>query len=103
MGAFRRLLEDGLEDRGMVVAEDHRAVAAPPIDVAVAVDVPLVGAIGAHDVERERREDAPVVGGAARHHLQRALVQRFRFRPCVRVFLLDRLGHGSLLRAVGKV
>src|SRR5436190_1861496 len=39
--ALRRLLQDGLQHRGMVVAEDHRAVPAPAVDVAVAVDVPL--------------------------------------------------------------
>ena len=43
-------VDDGLDDRGMGVAEDHRAPGADVVDVAVAVDVPNVGA-GAADEE----------------------------------------------------
>ena len=55
-----------LEDRGMGVAEEDRAVADEVVDVAVAVRVPLVGAFGPFDVERERGGVADVVAEAAR-------------------------------------
>jgi hypothetical protein len=96
--ALLHLLGDGAHDGRMIVAEHERAVAAPAVDVLVPVDVPLAGAVGVVDVERERREDAAVVGGAARHQLRGALVQRLRLRPAGRVLLLDRLlvcAHGQ--------
>src|SRR5439155_1639417 len=47
MRALERLLAHGVADGGRIVAEEQRAVSHPVVDVAVAVDVPLVGAVGA--------------------------------------------------------
>ena len=64
----RHLLLDGLDHGGMAVAEEQGAVPHPVVDVLVAVHVPLVGALGALHVDRERGQVPAVVGDAARDH-----------------------------------
>ena len=54
MRAARGLLLDGLDDGRVAVAQEQRAVAHPVVDVLVAVDVPLVGAL-APDRRRSER------------------------------------------------
>src|SRR5436309_3060890 len=54
MRAAQRLLAHGVGHLSRVVAEEQGAVAHPVVDVAIAVDVPLVGALGPGDVERTR-------------------------------------------------
>jgi hypothetical protein len=84
-----RLLGDRLHDGRVLVAQHERAMTAPAVEVLVAVHVPLAGAVGARDVERERREEAAVVGGAAGHGLAGALEEGLRPGAGAGVFLLD--------------
>ena len=78
--AQRRLPAHGLDDGRMRVAGDHRAVPRDVVEEAVAVEVPLVGALGARDAGRERILPARVVREAAREERQRALVRGLRAR-----------------------
>ena len=75
-----RLPAHRLDDGGMRVAGDHRAVACHVVEDAVAVDVPLVGALGARDARGERILSAGIVREAAREELQRPLVLGLRAR-----------------------
>src|SRR5256885_296081 len=52
------LVGDRADDRWVIVPEDQGAVAAPAVEVGVAVHVPLAGAVGALDVEGEGRDRA---------------------------------------------
>ena len=56
---------DRLDDRGVRVAGDRRAVAAVHVDVLVAVDVADLGALAVAHPDRLRLGDLPVGGGAA--------------------------------------
>src|SRR5204862_188857 len=94
--AAPRLLGDRADDRRVIVAEDPGAVAAPAGEIDVAVHVPLAGAVRALDVEGEGRDRAAVVGDAARHAPEGALVERLRLRAGRRVFLLERRGRGHV-------
>ena len=55
------------------MAEDQGAVAAEIIDVAVAVDVPLMGAFGAGDVDAVGVDVAGVMGDAGGQQFERLL------------------------------
>ena len=81
VGAERRRLDDGLDDGGMRVAEQERAVPDVVVDVPVAVDVPLVGALGARDVGGERQRVPHVVAERAPDRLLGPRVPRPRSRP----------------------
>ena len=59
----------------VVVAQQQRAVAAEIVDVAVAIDVPLVRALRARDEHAVRIDVARVMGDAAREQLVRLLRQ----------------------------
>ena len=56
---------DRLDDRGMRVTDDHRAVTEVVVDVLVAVDVPDAAAVAALDEDRVRRRGLPGGGDAA--------------------------------------
>ncbi len=51
-GAVAGRLDHGFDHRGLGVAEDERAPGADVVDIFVAVGVPNVRALAAHDVER---------------------------------------------------
>jgi len=59
----------GLDDGGMRMAEQHRAVTTEVIHVLVAIDVPFARPHGTRDVNRIRVEVARIVRDAARQHL----------------------------------
>ena len=73
--ALAHPLVDVVVDPLVAVAEDHRPVAHPQVDVLVAVDVPDPPALAAIDVDRVLAPGAEVRVRAARHRLQRAPVQ----------------------------
>src|SRR5690606_5038514 len=86
VGAALELLGDDREDLGVVVAGDQRAVAHRIVDQLVAVDVPLLGALGARAIDREGSREAHVVGDARWEDLAR------RHRPLPRAIeLFDEL------------
>jgi hypothetical protein len=102
VGAAQRLLAHGLRDLSRIVPEEQSAMPHPVVDIAVAVDVPLVGAIGAGDIERERLHAAVVVRHRVGEDAPGALVQRARGGQCVGVALLElgrrgEAGHENLL------
>ena len=78
VGAERRRLDDGLDDRGVGVAEEEGAVPEVVVDVPVAVDVPLVGALGPRDVGGERQRVPHVVAEGAPDRLLGPRVPRSR-------------------------
>jgi hypothetical protein len=60
--AALHLFDHCLADVGRAMAEEQGAMAHPVVDVAVTIDVPLVGAFGTLDVHRERLHASIVVG-----------------------------------------
>ena len=88
----------GVADLRMGVAEQERAVAAVVVDVAVAaIDVPLMRALGALDVEAVGLEMAAVVGDAAREQLARLGGQARRARrPLAPGGLDGQIGQGMI-------
>ncbi len=102
VGAAQRLLAHGLRHLSRIVPQEQRAMAHPVVDIAVAVDVPLVGAVGAGDIERERLHAAVVVSHRVGEEAPGALIQRARGGQCVGVAVLElgrsgEAGHGNLL------
>ncbi len=75
-----------LDDRGMRVPGDERAVAHHVVQEAMPVEIPLVGALGVRDARRERVLASGVVGEPAREQRQRALVGGLRSRIGARIF-----------------
>ena len=67
--AERHLPLNGLDDGGMPVAQQQRAMAAEIVDVLVAVDVPLARARRAGGIDRIGQQRAAVVRQAGRQHL----------------------------------
>src|SRR5207245_8808290 len=61
----RGLPPHGFHDRWIAVTEEQRAVASEIVHVAVSVDVPFAGAIGAVDEDGMREQVAGVVRDAA--------------------------------------
>ena len=53
MGATAHLLTHGVDDGWMGVSQEHGAVPHPVVDIAVAINIPLMGPNTAVDVERE--------------------------------------------------
>jgi hypothetical protein len=90
--AMQRLLAHGLHDRARIVPEEERAVAHPVVDVAVAVHVPLVGALRPIHIERERLHAAVVVGHRVGKEPPGALVQLARGGERGGVAILDLRG-----------
>ena len=93
MSADGHLVLHGLDDGGVIVAENQRAVSGLVVDDLVAVYVVLDRALGVSDVVRERGEVAGVVGDAVREQVLGDLVSRQRFRVEVDVLLLDGCDH----------
>jgi hypothetical protein len=79
----------GSQDLGFVVPKQKRAVTHHEINQAVAVNVPLVRALGVCDVWREWLHVAAVVSDTAGDHLPRALVHRQRARESLGKILTD--------------
>ena len=79
------LLGDLAHHDRMVVAEQQRAVADHEVYVAVAVEVPLVSAVGMVHVDRERLVNALVVLDSVRKNAPGALVHL----EALRAFLLE--------------
>src|SRR5829696_7991922 len=77
------------------MSKQKRAVTHHVVDQAVAVDVPLVGALGIGNVRRERLHVAAVVGDTAGDDLPRALVHRQRAREALGKILTNRRRNGS--------
>ena len=71
VGCLGHLPGDGLDDVRVRVAEYERAVACEVVQYAVAVNVPLGGAFGVGEEQREGPEPAPVVGYAVGEDLAR--------------------------------
>ena len=73
--AERHLPLDGLDDGGMPVAQQQRAMAAEIVDVLVAVDVPLARARRAGGIDRIGQQRAAVVRQSGRQHFSRLLIK----------------------------
>src|SRR5438067_8797069 len=78
VSAAKRLLAYGVRHLPRLVPEEQGSVAHPVVDVAVAVDVPLVGAISPRDVERERLHPPIIVSHRVGEEAPGALVQGAR-------------------------
>ena len=65
MGAALDLLLDRLDNLGMAVAEQKRAVSAEIVNVAIAVDIPFPRPLRSGDVEPVRLDVARIMGNAA--------------------------------------
>src|SRR5207247_1767303 len=89
VGGPRHLLLHRPDDGRVAVAEEERAVAHPVIHVLVAIDVPLAGALGTLDVDRERRQVADVVRDPARNRRAGTLPERRRLRMLGTVLVVD--------------
>ena len=86
---------DRLDDVGMGVAQDQRAVAGVVVDQPVAVHVPLVRPKPVGGIDRERLEAAGVVGHTVGKQAPGRRVPLGRPRMHVDVLLLDRGYHAS--------
>ena len=84
-GAAPGSLADGGDHRRMGVAEDQGAGVVDEVQTAVAVDVDQVHALGVVDVERERIDEHPGPGVAARQHRLRTAKQLVRTGVAVAV------------------
>src|SRR5919108_2655393 len=105
MGAALERALDGGGDPRVVVAEQERAVAAVVVDVAIAIDVPFVGAFGPLDVDAVGLEVAAVMGDAARQQTAGLRGERRRARRPLAIGGFDGqigagwFGHGCSLSA----
>src|SRR5439155_13629121 len=94
VGAAQGLRAHRVRDLPGTVSEEQRAVTHPVVDVAVTVDVPLVGALRAGDVERKRLHPAVVVRHRVGEEAPGALVQGARGGQGLGVAVLE-LGRGG--------
>ena len=94
--AARDLPLDRVDEGGVGVPEEQRAVPHPVVDVLAAVDVPLAGTRRPLDVERERREIPTVVRDAAGDHASGALPARPRTGQGLPISLAHRLPHHAV-------
>src|SRR5690349_17684473 len=101
MGAQRRRLDDGLDDRGVGVTQEEGAVPEVVVDVAMPVDVPLVGALSPRDVGREWQRVAHVVAERAADRLLGPRVQRPRPATGRLDLVLEAPRHDLVLSTLG--
>ena len=93
--APRHLLRDGLDDCGMRVAQQQRAVARPVVDQALPVEIELVRALRVGHVVRERRQVSGVVRDAVGEDIAGLRELFGAFRMQVDVALLDWADHDA--------
>ena len=86
-----RLARQGLDDHRVCVAEQHRAVPEPVVEVVVAVHVALAGPAILGDERREWRQLAGHVGVPARRQRLLPFEERARPRVARQVLVLDGL------------